>query len=556
MMRRKLNLESLEAREVPAAKLQFIHNSPFAAVKSIDVYVNDNLLLHNFEFQTATAFLDVASQTNLKIDITSSTAGNDTNPLATATLNLADNSVTVAVAVGDPSGSGNAALHLATASAHTAATNANNTEILTLNGSPDTASIDLRVHGLGKVGDGLAFGQFSTAYQSVSPSNYIADATSGGGGIPLTTAKLDLTNSKGEAAVLMTTGFRDPAEASDPGLALLAVFDDGTSETFSPQVDAAYAAGTVTAEGGSAILSSANGATTMSVIAYPGATSSPRVASADFNGDGVPDLIAGTGPGLVGTVRIFDGKTGTMLQEIVPFGNFTGGVNVAVGDITGDGVPDYVLSPDDGGGPRVRVFNGKTNEQIADFFGIDDVDFRGGARAAIGDLNHDGKGDLIVSAGIGGGPRVAVFDGSQLTATGGPKFTGDFFAFEPELRNGAFLAAGDVNGDGYADLIVGGGPGGGPRVRVFDGKTLTASNQLSILADFFVGDVNDHSGARIAAKDMDGDGRADIITGGGPGAAPTRIFLASGLPKSGNGIAAIATGSFDGEQPMGEVFVG
>src|SRR5438132_9212593 len=48
MPRRQLNLESLEAREVPAAKLQLIHNSPFAAAKVVDVYVNDNLLLDNF----------------------------------------------------------------------------------------------------------------------------------------------------------------------------------------------------------------------------------------------------------------------------------------------------------------------------------------------------------------------------------------------------------------------------------------------------------------------------------------------------------------------------
>src|SRR5439155_17312920 len=116
---------------------------------------------------------------------------------------------------------------------------------------------------------------------------------------------------------------------------------------------------------------------------------------------------------------------------------------------------------------------------------------------------------------------------------------------------------GDVNGDGYADLIVGGGPGGAPRVRAFDGQALTnANSRQTILADFFAGDVNDRSGARIAAKDVDGDGRADIIAGGIPGGAATRIFLASDLPLSGSGIAAIAMGSFDGQQPLGEVFVG
>ena len=52
------------------------------------------------------------------------------------------------------------------------------------------------------------------------------------------------------------------------------------------------------------------------------------------------------------------------------------------------------------------------------------------------------------------------------------KFVGDFFIFEDSLRNGAFVGLGNISGDGKADLIGGGGPGGGPRVRVFDGASL------------------------------------------------------------------------------------
>ena len=156
-----------------------------------------------------------------------------------------------------------------------------------------------------------------------------------------------------------------------------------------------------------------------------------------------------------------DGATGAELFSIMPYGNtFTGGAYVSLGDINGDGKADLAITPDITGGPRVRIFSGNGFGQMADFFGIDDVDFRGGARTAIGDLNHDGKGDLIVSAGFGGGPRIALFDGSQLTLAGGPKFIGDFFAFEPELRNGAYLAIGDLNGDGYGELLAGAGSGG------------------------------------------------------------------------------------------------
>src|SRR5213079_163953 len=113
------------------------------------------------------------------------------------------------------------------------------------------------------------------------------------------------------------------------------------------------------------------------------------------------------------------GTTQDELFAVAPFeASFTGGVFVAAGDLTGDGLADLVISPDQGGGPRVRIFSGGNGfAQVADFFAIDDFNFRGGARAAVGDLNGDGVGDLVVAAGFGGGPRVAAFRGGSL-ATG------------------------------------------------------------------------------------------------------------------------------------------
>lgn len=283
-------------------------------------------------------------------------------------------------------------------------------------------------------------------------------------------------------------------------------------------------------------------------------TGGVRTASGDFNGDGIADIVVGTGPGIATQVRVINPVNRAVLAEFAPFEPaFTGGIFVAVGDINGDGVPELIVTPDEGGGPRVQVYNGRGFVPIANFFGIDDPNFRGGARAAVGDINGDGYGDIVVAAGFQGGPRVAGFDGKTLGT--GTRIFADFFAFEQNLRNGIFLAVGDTNGDGYADLIAGGGPGGGPRVTVFSGKALM-TNQYEILANFFGGDPSNRGGVRLAVKNLDGDTRADLLVGGGTGTAGrVTAYAGNSISTTGAPSVLFELNPFPGAF-LGGVFIG
>jgi hypothetical protein len=256
---------------------------------------------------------------------------------------------------------------------------------------------------------------------------------------------------------------------------------------------------------------------------FPGFTGVIRSTVADFSGDGVPDYAFATGPGPAATVRLFDGATGA---DLVPatgvLGGFTGGTFLAAGDIDRDGRAELAVSADAGGGNRVSLFriSGGTLVPVVDFLAFDDPVFRGGSRVALGDVNHDGAADLIVGAGLGGGPRVSVYDGTALLAGNTGRLIPDFFALDPNLRSGVYVSVADVNGDGFADILYSTGFTGGPRVRVVSGAVLVANPGADVavlpaLADFFALDANDRDGIRIATRDLNGDGRAELIVGSG-----------------------------------------
>lgn len=237
-------------------------------------------------------------------------------------------------------------------------------------------------------------------------------------------------------------------------------------------------------------------------------------------GDSAEEIVTGTSSGMGPQVMVYD-KNGKLKSSFFVYAkHLRSGVRVAVGDVDGDGMGEIVVGPGSGGRPHIRIFNGYGQAEYPGYFALDKK-FTGGVWVATGDVNGDSKEEIIVTPAKGGGPQVTIHDQYG-------KILGNFFAYAKGYRDGVHVAAADTDGDGVDEIVTAPDFGGRVSVRIFKRNGIQVGG-------FYPFGVGFGGGISVAGGDIDANGKDEVIVGAGPGGGPlVRVLNQSGTSVTPN----------------------
>jgi len=170
------------------------------------------------------------------------------------------------------------------------------------------------------------------------------------------------------------------------------------------------------------------------------------IAFADINNDQKLEIITGTKNGGSNEVKIFDNE-GNLITSFYAYKKewINLGVNVAAGDINGDGQIEIITGPSKIGGAHIKIFNYNGTKLISEFFAYDS--YIGGSNVAVGDLNNDSIDEIVTGAGPSNEAIVKIFD-----------FKGNlknkWLAYSSQNKNGIEITISDVDQNGTLEVIA------------------------------------------------------------------------------------------------------
>ncbi len=235
-------------------------------------------------------------------------------------------------------------------------------------------------------------------------------------------------------------------------------------------------------------------------------------------------------PNQPAVITVRDAETGQIKYQVEPYPKVTGTVSVAVADMNSDGLPDLIVAPGANQPAVITIYsgapdaNGNYSHPALVSFPAFAFSFRSPISLAAGDVNGDGANDLVVGAGVGGEnePTVEVFDGRTiLTGTptaAPPQLPGSpFLAFEPTFTGGVNVAVGDLNNDGKAEIVTTRQTGAATvNVFTYNGAAFTKATSFTAFT------TAPNGGLSVAVGDFNGDGWNVIVLGSGAGAKRRR----------------------------------
>jgi hypothetical protein len=250
----------------------------------------------------------------------------------------------------------------------------------------------------------------------------------------------------------------------------------------------------------------------------------------------------GLGPTNGNRVRLFRPDATPTAVDFPAYGANAWGTNVGSGRTMGAAEPQILTGPGPGAvyGPHVRgFFRDGTPVAKVNFYAY--ATLRYGANVGAGGVDADGFHEVLTGAGPGAvfGPHVRGFDVDGGTAAAIAKLS--FFAYGT-LKYGTGVRSGDVDRDGFAELLTGPGPGNifAPQVRGFDYDGAAVSSLAKV--NFLAYAVPQY-GVNVDGGDADGDLHAEIATAPGPG--PGATFPARFVGWNYDGVAVAPLGGFD-----------